>query len=75
MVQVEKQDRIIDASFGLKILNGIYMEFMLMRMKRRKKGRFLYIGSRAILITTIANLLDTKCEFYGFNDKLMDTIN
>ena len=75
MVQVEKQDRITDASFGLKILNGIYMEFMLMRMKRRKKGHFLYIGSRAILITTIANLLDTKYEFYGFNDKLMDTIN
>ena len=40
MVQVEKQDRIIDASFGLKILNGIFMEFMLMRMQRRKKDIF-----------------------------------
>ena len=31
-------------------------------------------GDRAILIATSVNLLDTKYEFYGFND-LRDTIN
>ena len=40
-----------------------------------KKGHFLYIGGRAVLIPTGANLLDTKYEFYGFNDDLKDTIN
>ena len=51
---------------------------VLMRMRRRKKekkGHFLYIGGRAVLIATGANLLDTKYEFYGFNDDLKDTIN
>ena len=31
------------------------------------KGHFLYIENRAIQITTISNLLDTKYEFYEFN--------
>ena len=39
-----------------------------MRMRRKKKGNFLYIRSRAVLIGTGANLLDTECEFYGFKD-------
>ena len=43
--------------------------------KNKKKGHFLYIRGRAILITTVANLLDTKCEFYGFNDDLRDTLD
>ena len=43
--------------------------------RKRKKGHFLYIGGRAVLIATGANLLDTKYEFYGFNDDLKDTIN
>ena len=30
----------------------------------KKKGHFLYIRGRAILIATIANLLDTKYKFY-----------
>ena len=38
--------------------------------RKRKKGHFLYIGGRAVLIATGANLLDTKYEFYGFNDDL-----
>ena len=42
---------------------------------RRKKGHFLYIGGRAVLIATGANLLDTKYESYGVNDDLKDTIN
>ena len=45
------------------------------KRKRKKKGHFLYIGGRAILIATGANLLDTKYGFYGFNDDLKDTIN
>ena len=48
---------------------------VLTRMRRRKKGHFLYIGGRAVLIATGANLLDTKYEFYGFNNDLKDTIN
>ena len=46
-----------------------------MRRKRKKKGQFLYIGGRAVLIATGADLLDTKYEFYGLNDDLKDTIN
>ena len=48
---------------------------VLTRMRRRNKGHFLYIGGRAVLIATGANLLDTKYEFYGVNDDLKDTIN
>ena len=44
-------------------------------MRRRKKGHFLTVGGRAVLIATGANFLDTKYEFYGFNDDLKDTIN
>ena len=53
------------------------MEFMecLKEDAKKKKGYFLYIGGRANLIATGANLLDTKHEFYGFNDDLRDTIN
>ena len=43
--------------------------------KNKKKVFFLYIGTRAILIATGANLLDTKEEFYGFIDHLRGTIN
>ena len=63
------------------MLNKYSMAFLwnlwnvLTRMRRRKKGHFLHIGSRAVLIATGANLLDTKYEFYGFNDDLKDTIN
>ena len=41
----------------------------------KEKGHFLYITGRAVLITTGTNLLNTKYEFYGFNDDLRDTIN
>ena len=50
-------------------------------MRRRKKKWHsvyrgsLYIGGKAILIATSSNLLDTKYEFYGFNDDLRDTID
>ena len=40
-----------------------------------EKGHFLYIGDIAVLIITGANLLDTKYEFYRFNDDLRGTIN
>ena len=46
-----------------------------MHRKKKKKAHFLYIWGRAILIAAGANLLDTKYEFYGFNDHLRDTIN
>ena len=45
------------------------------RRKKEKKGHFLYIGGRAILIATVTKLLDTKYAFYGFNDGLIETIN
>ena len=48
---------------------------VLTRMRGRKNGHFLYIGGWAVLIATGANLLDTKYEYYGFNDDLKDTIN
>ena len=41
----------------------------------KKKGHFLYIEGRAVIIATSSNLLDTKDEFYGFNDDLSVTIN
>ena len=41
----------------------------------QRKGHFLYIGGKAILIATGGKLLDGKYEFYGFNDDLRDTIN
>ena len=45
-------------------------------MRRRKKDTSsLYIGGRAVIIATGAILLDTKYEFYGFDDDLKDTIN
>ena len=81
-----KQDRVIDATFGC--YGDLYaekysMEFLwnswnvLTRIhkKKRKKGHFLYIGGRAILIATGSHLLDTKYLFYGFNDDLRDIIN
>ena len=43
-----------------------------MRMRRRRKGRFLYI--RATIIATGSYLLYTKYEFYGFNNDLRDRI-
>ena len=46
-----------------------------MRRRRKKKGHFLYIGGRAVLIATGTKLLDTKYTFYGFNDDLIETIN
>ena len=41
------------------------MEFMecLNEDTKKKKGHFLYIGGRDVLITTSSNLLDTKYEF------------
>ena len=47
----------------------------LMRMHRRKKGHFLYIRGRAILIATGTKLLDTKYTFYEFDADLIETIN
>ena len=42
---------------------------------KKEKGHFLYIGGRAVQIAIGSNLLDTKHEFYGFNDDLRDIIN
>ena len=49
------------------------MEFMecLNKDAKKKKGHFLYIVGKAILIATVAKLLGTKYEFYGFNNDLM----
>ena len=54
---------------------------VLMRMHRRIKRNknrillfFVYWG-RAVLIATGAKSLDAKCEFYGFNDDLIEIIN
>ena len=44
---------------------------MRMYRKKKKKGYFLYIGDRGILIATDANLLNTEYEFYGLNDDLI----
>ena len=41
----------------------------------KKKYTFCTYKDRAILIATYAKMLDTKYEFYGFNDDLTDTIN
>ena len=58
------------------MLNGISMEFMeCLNKDAKKKGHFLYIRGRAILITTGANLLDYKYRFSRFNDDLRGTIN
>ena len=53
------------------------MEFMecLNEDAKKKKGHFLYIGGRDVLIATGANLLDTTYDFYEYNDDLRDTIN
>ena len=86
MLQVEKQDRVIDASFRLygELQAEHYsMAFLwnpcnvLMRMhkKKQKKEHFLYIGRRVVVIATGANLLDTKYKIYGYNDDLRGTIN
>ena len=49
------------------------MEFMECLNEDAKKK--MYIEGRAVLIATNSNLLDTKYEFYGFNDDLRNTIN
>ena len=41
----------------------------------KKKGHYLYIRGRAVLIATGSNLLDIKYDFYGLNDDLRETIN
>ena len=52
------------------------MEFMeCLNEDAKKKGHFLYIRGRAVLIATSANLLDTQYEFYRFIDDLKGTIN
>ena len=52
-----------------------FMEYLNEDAKKKRKGYFLYIGGRAVLITTGGNLLDTKYKFYRFNDDLRDMIN
>ena len=42
---------------------------------KKKKGHFVYIRGRAVLIDTGAKLLDTWYEFYGVNDDLIEAIN
>ena len=44
------------------------------RKKKEKMMLSVHWGYRAILIATSSNLLDTKYEFYEFNDDLRDTI-
>ena len=61
---------------GLKILNGISMDFMeCLNKDVKQKWHFLYIRGRAVLMATSANYLDTKYKVYGFSDDLRDTIN
>ena len=75
--------RVIDATFrshgdfyAEKYSNGIPMKFMeCLNEYAKNKRHFLYIRSRVILIATNCNLLDSKYEFYGFNEDLGDTIN
>ena len=59
------------------MLNSISIEFMecLNEDMKKKKGHFLYIGGRAVLITTVSNLLDAKYKVHGFNGDIRDTIN
>ena len=52
-----------------------FMECLNEDAKKKKKGHFLYIAGKTVLIATGSNLLDTKYQFYGFNDDLRDTIN
>ena len=44
-------------------------------MHRTEKRILALYQDGAVLIATGANLLDTKYEFYGFNDDLRGTIN
>ena len=44
-------------------------------IEEEKKGHFLHMGGRAILITTGTKLLGTKYAFNGFYDDLIETIN
>ena len=47
-----------------------------MRMERRsQKDTFCISEVGRFQIATSSNLLDTKYEFYGFNDDLRETIN
>ena len=43
--------------------------------KKKKKGYFLYFGSRVDEIITGAKSLATRLKCYGFNDDLIETIN
>ena len=65
-------------NFRPKILNDTSMEFMEWlnenAVKEKERKDTIHWG-KAILITTGSNLLDTKYEFYGFNNDLRDTIN
>ena len=80
MLQVSKIELLMLVSdfmvIQLKLLNGILMEFTeCLKKDVNKKGHFLHMRSRAILIATGVNFLDTKYEFYRFNDDLRGTIN
>ena len=60
--------------------NGISMEFMEYldedaQKKKEEKTMFAVHQGRAVLIATVANLLDTKYKLYGFSDDQRDTIN
>ena len=46
-----------------------------MRRKKKKEKTLSVHWGKAVLIATGSNLLDTKYEFYGFNNDLRDTIN
>ena len=45
------------------------------KIKKKRKGPFLYIRGRDYKIATSAKLLDTKYKLYEFNDDLIETIN
>ena len=45
------------------------------KKKKKKKGHFLYIGGRAVLIATGTKSLDIKYKFYGLNNNLIEVIN
>ena len=44
-----------------------FMECLNEDAKKKKKGHFLYIVGKTVLIAISSNLLDTKYKFFGFN--------
>ena len=78
MLQIGQQNRVIDISFGghgdSRLKSTWWYLYGLNKDVKKKKDTFCTAGGRAILIATGSNLLDTKYEFYRFNDYVRETI-